>query len=29
MCYAKVLLKKFHLNGSIIGFRPQIEKLEY
>lgn len=29
MCYAKVLLKRFYLNGSMIRFRPQIEKLEY
>ena len=26
--HAKVLLKRFHLNGHTIGFRPQIEKLE-
>ena len=24
----KVLLKRFHLNGNTIGFRPQIQKLE-
>ena len=28
-CYhAKVLLKRFHLNGHTIGFRPQTQKLE-
>ena len=25
---AKVLPKKFHLNGNITGFRPQFQKLE-
>ena len=24
----KVLLKRFHLNGNIIGFQPQTQKLE-
>ena len=24
----KVLLKRFHLNGHIIGFHPQTQKLE-
>ena len=24
----KVLLKRFHLNGHTIGFRPQTQKLE-
>ena len=24
----KVLLKRFHLNGNIIGFQPEIQKLE-
>ena len=27
-CYEKVLLKRFHLNGHTIGFRPQTQKLE-
>ena len=26
--HAKVLLKRFHLNGHTIGFRPQTQKLE-
>ena len=26
--HAKVLLKRFHLNGHIIGFHPQTQKLE-
>ena len=26
--HAKVLLKRFHLNGHTIGFRPQTKKLE-
>ena len=26
--YAKVLPKRFHLNGNTIGFRPQNKKLE-
>ena len=27
-CHAKVLPKRFHLNGHTIGFRSQIHKLE-
>ena len=26
--YAKVLPKRFHLNGNTIGFRPRNKKLE-
>ena len=26
--HAKVLLKRFHLNGHTKGFRPQTQKLE-
>ena len=26
--HAKVLLKRFHLNGHTIGFHPQTQKLE-
>ena len=25
--HVKVLLKRFHLNGNIIGFHPQTQKL--
>ena len=24
----KVLLKRFHVNGNIVGFQPQTQKLE-
>ena len=27
-CHMKVLLKRFYLNGNIIGFYPQTQKLE-
>ena len=28
MLPAKVLAKRFHLNGHTVGFRPQTQKLE-